>query len=348
LVRAGSRLAIAAIAALLTVTVAGGGPAHGQRGAQSAAATAQFDKGRALMKDKKYAEACVAFEHSQALDPQWGTLYNLATCYGLSGKLASAWAAYRELAQRDTNLSRRKDAGKKAQALDKRLPRLVIKAPGAPAGLAVTLDGNDVTGLVGTDSPIDLGEHKLHASAPGRTDLDTVATISEEGKAITVTIELAPSDVRPVPIAAHDPARTPRPVGRAEPASAAPATDVPQPSLRRTYGVIVAAGGGALVVTGLVFGRLAGSSWDDAKKLCGDDLMCDDSASLTRGNQLVSDARSQATVSTVLVIGGVAAIGAGAVLFLTAPHGETRASSAWRITPGAGPGALSLTLDGAF
>jgi Flp pilus assembly protein TadD len=77
------------------------------------------------MKEKNYPEACAAFERSQKLDPQWGTLYNLATCYAQSDRLASAWVAYRELAQRDTNPARRKDAAQKAKDLEKRLPRLL-------------------------------------------------------------------------------------------------------------------------------------------------------------------------------------------------------------------------------
>jgi hypothetical protein len=372
-VKAGSdalRRSVARLAMIGALGVVGAlaGPAVAQPSGQAAAATAQFDQGRALLKQKQYAEACLAFEHSQKLDPQWGTLYNLAGCYVLSGKLASAWATYRELEQRDTNLARRKDAGKRARGLDKRLPRLIVRVPDAPSGLAVTLDGVDITGLVGADSPIDLGAHQLHASAPRHQDFDTTATISTEGKTTTVAIVLAPE---PRPAVARgraaprsDPASRPGPgKDAAAPARTAAPDDPgdargsrgsveavePTPaSRRRTYGVIVAAAGGALVVTGLVFGRMADGKWSDAKALCGSDLTCDNPGDLAAGNRLVADARTRATLSTVFVIGGAAAIAAGAVVVITAPHGSPASTTALRISPAAGSDGVSLTIAGRF
>lgn len=339
--RAGSRFLILCIALA-------SGSAHAQPSTQAAAATAQFDKGRALIKEKKWPEACAAFEQSQKLDPQNGTLFNLAGCYTHIGKLASAWAAYKELAQVDTNDKRKKQSMKEALSLEKRLPKLVLKA-GAPApGLVVTLDGADVTGLLGSDSPIDLGTHQVHASAPKLKDFDQTVTISDEGKTVTVVVELATTTPK------HEP--TPPPVvtqpKQPEPVPTKPIEPEPEPhaeqprSHRKLYGIIVAAGGGALVATGLVFGQLANGKWADAKKLC-PNMTCGSDADLMKGNQLVSDARSQANISTGLVIGGAVAVGVGIVLIVTAPHAESQ-QSAWRITPSASPTAMGFTLDGRF
>jgi hypothetical protein len=358
------RLGIAVIAAVLALSTPAGAQSAAQ---QAAAATAQFDRGRALMKEKKYAEACAAFETSQKLDPQWGTLYNLASCYAKAGKLASAWAAHRELAQRDTNPTRRKDSARQARALDKRLPRLMLTAAAPPAGLAVALDGVDVTALIGTENPVDLGAHAIHATAPGRADLDTTATISDEGKTVTVAIELAPAE-RPRPVAGIPAAPRPAPEARVhgdEPsvrtpdraargsaigsATGSPAEPGAEPrSRRRVYGVLVAAGGGALIATGLVFGRLASSDWNEAKGRCGGGTTCDNPGDLAAGNRLVDRARSRAKLATGLAIGGAAAIGVGAYLLLTAPHGDAPASTALRVAPSAGPGSLSFTLEGRF
>jgi hypothetical protein len=362
------RLGIAAIAAVLALSTPAGAQSAAQ---QAAAATSQFDRGRSLMKEKKYAAACAAFETSQKLDPQWGTLYNLASCYAKAGKLASAWAAYRELAQRDTKPTRRKDSARQARALDQRLPRLMLTAAAPPAGLAVALDGADVTALIGTENPVDLGVHAIHATAPGRADLDTTATISDEGKTVTVAIELAPAE-RPRPVAATPAAPRPAPASRAqgdEPsvrtpdrapsgsatgpaigsASGSPAEPGAEPrSRRRMYGVLVAAGGGALVATGLVFGRLAGNDWNEARGRCGGGTTCDNPGDLAAGNRLVDRARSRANLATGLAIGGAAAIGVGAYLLLTAPHGDAPASTALRVAPSAGPGSMSFTLEGRF
>jgi tetratricopeptide repeat protein len=377
-------VALRVVAAVLVwSTVASAQPSE-----QAAAATAQFDLGRALMKQKNYTEACAAFERSQKLDPQWGTLYNLATCYAMSDRLASAWAAYRELAQRDTNPARRKESARQARELERRLPRLTLTVADAPPGLAVTLDGADVTALIGSESPVDLGRHVIRATAPGYADFERAKTVVDEGKRVQVAIELRragrprpepvsepPTEPRPAPGAADTAARgadtsgvaaraapEPSPAHR-EPAvapaaqpSSGPADGAPSPpperssrSTRRTYGIVAGAAGGALVATGLVFGKLASSKWNDAKALCGADLTCDSSGDLATGNQLVSDARLRANLSTALVIGGAAAIGLGAVLVVTAPRGNAPgAPAAVRLLPSATPSAVSLTLEGRF
>jgi serine/threonine-protein kinase len=366
---------------------AGAGRAQGQGTEAVAAATAQFDLGRALMKEKNYPEACAAFERSQKLDPQWGTLYNLATCYAQSDRLASAWAAYRELAQRDTNPARRKDSAQKAKDLEKRLPRLLITAPVAP-GLVVTLDGADVTALVGTENPVDLGRHAIHAAAPGYADFDRARTIVDEGKQVRVVVELRVAQrgqaarpdrgadkgaVEPAPRPAGPPT-APAPAPPASPTreAAPPTTSEARPTTggardaatsatsatsstspgapgaqRRLYGALAAAGGGALILTGLVFGQLASSKWSDAKAACGGDATCDTPGQLAMGNQLASEARSRANAATALVIVGLAAAGAGAALFFTAPR-DAAPATALRLVPVAASGGLAVALGGRF
>ncbi len=339
--RAASSFAVIAAACAWLVAA---GSAQAQRPRTSAAATAQFDKGRALMKAKQYAQACAAFERSQALDAQWGTLYNLAGCYARSGKLASAWAAYRELAQRDTNPSRRKDARIKARALIERLPKLVIQAPDPPPGFTVTLDGTDVTAMVGADSPIDLGEHRLHASAPAHHDFDTIVSVDAERQVFSVAIELAP---QAVPVRAQ-PAPSPGGEPTTAPVRVAQASDAGRRARRRGYAMVVGGTGVVIAATGLVFGQLARGSWSDAKQLCGDDLVCDDDATLARSNQLAGQARLRADLATGLVIGGAAVVGLGVVLFVTARPAETRVAGSWRVTPTATADTVAITLGRRF
>jgi hypothetical protein len=319
-----------------------------------------YNRGRDLMKASRYQDAAAAFEVSQKLDPAWGTLYNLAQCYEHIGKLASAQAIYRDLARPDSfprgpsvplerDRAGRKDAGQRADALDKRVPKLRLTLAAPPPGVAVTLDGSDATRLIGSERPVDLGAHKIHASAPGHGDFETTATIADEAKTVSVAIELAASPPPRVVDAGDKPAvvddRGLAPGGSA----AQPAVQTPPSELvaaprspRKTYGVVVAAGGGVLVATGLVFGQLASGKWKDAQDAC-ENRICADAAALNAG--AVSEGRSRATASTVLVIGGAVAVAAGAVLYLTAPR--ARAMSAW-LTPRAGAGGLAVTLDGRF
>lgn len=329
-----------------------------------------YNRGRALMKAERYQDAAGAFEASQKLDPGWGTLYNLAQCYEHIGKLASAQAMYRELARLDSypraasvtaefDRARRKNASKRADALDKRMPRLRITIAGAaaaPAGLVVTLDGSDAVRLIGSDAPIDLGAHPIHASAPGHQAFDTTATISEEARTVAVVIELpelpepepARVDTSPAPTAPADTDTSAKPsVASGGGSGARPAREpgTPSRSSRRTYGLVVAAGGGVLVATGLVFGQLASSKWTEAEDQCPEHI-CQNAADLNAS--VVSEARTRATASTVLVIGGAAAIAAGVVLYVTAPRGVRAASTAWRVTPSAGRDRVSLVFDGRF
>src|ERR1051325_10878017 len=55
-----------------------------------------FKKGKRLLAQKKYAEACAAFEDSDRIDPEIGAKLNVAKCYEEWGKLATAWRWYTE------------------------------------------------------------------------------------------------------------------------------------------------------------------------------------------------------------------------------------------------------------
>lgn len=325
--------------------------ASAQPSSAGAGATAQFDKGRALMKEKKYADACTAFERSQKLEPQPGTLYNLALCYVEIGKLATAWASFRELAVKDPNPARRKASDKQASTLAKRMPKLVLRAPNAPTGLVVKMNGVDVSGVVGTDTPVDLGTHAIEATAPRFNRFTTTAKITQESKTVTVELALVPiGDSRPVdrvPVKPPvEPSRLPDPI---QPV-AGRQTDTPATprSTRRRNAAIVGVTGGALLVTGVVFGRLAAAKWDEAKDFCGDDLMCNNATELEAGNQLVSDARLRANISTGLVIGGVVTMGIASYLWLTAPRADARSPRALRITPSVEQERIGLVVDGRF
>src|SRR5262245_35009360 len=81
---------IAIIAMMVSLAgVAAGGPNQDK-------ADALFKKGKALLGQQKYAEACKAFEESHQLDPAIGTMLNLALCFEGWGKIAKAQRAYLE------------------------------------------------------------------------------------------------------------------------------------------------------------------------------------------------------------------------------------------------------------
>lgn len=123
-----------------------------------------------LVKQGKWAEACPFYEASYKADAQIGVLLHLADCHEHVGKLASAWIEYTdavEFAHRKGD-NREALAQQRADALKPKLAHLHLNPPAAPpAGLVVRRDNVDITVLVGTDMPIDPGDHELSASAPG-------------------------------------------------------------------------------------------------------------------------------------------------------------------------------------
>lgn len=311
-------------------------PAAPAAGTSSALAEQLFNEARELAKAEKWAEACPKFEASLRYDPVLGTRLNLATCYERIGRLASAWGLYREsieLARKAGDTRRVDYAQRQAAALEPRLPRLTISVPASPpAGFEVKRGDVAVEpGAFGVGLYVDPGAHSVTASAPGFETFTTSVTLVE-GKAETLAI----------PALVARPEAAPADDGKpAEPVDGEPAPR----SRTRSYAALgVGAAGVVAVGVGLVFGNQARSSDREARALCGDDLTCP-AADFDRGKQLVSDARSSATISTIAVIGGAAALAAGAILYITAPRArETTA----RIVPVTHDGGAGLAVVGAF
>jgi len=278
-----------------------------------------FNEARELAKANRWQEACPKFEASLKQDPTLGTRLNLATCYEHIGKIASAWGLYREsfeLARKAGDSKRRVYAQKQAALLEPRLPKLVITAPAKPpAGLALQRDGAPVSAVeFGIALYVDPGAHEVTASAPGFEAVTKQVTLVE-GKTETVVIpDLTPKpDIGPVPQQPNtDPSHQ--------------ADHIPPPSvspMRKYIGLGAGGAGVVMVGVGLLFGSQALSKNDEAKKLCGDNLACSP-ADFDKGKQLISDGRSKATLSTVFVVAGGAAMVAGAVVFVTAPRARAR------------------------
>jgi tetratricopeptide (TPR) repeat protein len=337
-----------AVAAGLMMLVAA--RADAQSSGASTLAEQLFAQGRELARENRWAEACPKFEASLKYDPVLGTRLNLAACYEHVGKLASAWSLYRQavdLASQAGDARRRDYARKQAAALEPRLPRLVITPPAdPPPGLLVTRDGTPIDpAALGVPLYVDPGPHEIAASAPGFVAVAQTVTVAE-ARAETVAL---PALQRPAPRAD----RPANPSINAAAASAAPAIPprdegpetVAPSSTRRRAGLWVGAGGVAVLGVGLVFGAKANSSYSDAKRLCGSDLRCD-AASYDRGRRSISDARSSATISTVLVAAGGVAIAAGAFVFLTAPSARDRVTA--RLVPLAHDHGGGLALTGGF
>jgi hypothetical protein len=311
------------------------GHASAQSGDSNVRASAEqlFDEARALVKEHRWAEACPKFEASLRADAAAGTRLNLANCYEHTGKLASAWGLYREAIETATSsgdIERRDFAQQRAAALEPRLPRLAVSVSRKPpVGFVVTRDGTKIdAGALGVALYVDPGSHDITASAPGFESATQTVTLVESKTETLVLAELKPLPASSV-LATEEHA-TPGPAGARS---------------RRAY--LALGGSAAGVVTlgvGLLYGAKARSAFSDVRVLC-PDLHCS-SENGGRAERLVSDARSNATRSTVLVIGGSAVLVTSAIVLLTAPRLQERSSG--RIVPVAHAHGAGLAVVGRF
>ncbi|MBX3127386.1 MAG: tetratricopeptide repeat protein [Polyangiaceae bacterium] len=309
------------------------------------AAEALFEQARTLMEAKRYDEACTKFEQSQRIDPAIGTLLYLADCYERSGRLASAWATFREGASvaRAAGQAERAAAGeKRAELLAARLSKLVIEVAASNrdiAGFVVTRRGASVDpGVFGVEVPVDPGPHEITARAPGYQDFTATVKVGESAARERVTIPPLERSAQP--------AAAPEPV--AAPAVVTPPVGPPPPADRgtrdgsgqRTAGLVVGGLGVVGVGVGAFFGLRAIGKNDDAKALCPRGNVCDE----PRGVDLTDDAKGAALVSNIAFGVGAAAVIGGAVLYLTAPSSPAGV----RLYPAVSTRAGGLSLGGRF
>ena len=308
-----------------------------------AAAEAAFRQGRDLMSKGEYQAACMAFRSSQQLDPQLGTQYNLGLCYEKAGMLASAWGELTELAARDTNAARKKDAGKRARALEPRLVKLLVVVRKAQAGLTLTRDGTDVTPLIGVATPVDPGTSVLEAKAPGFEPFTIETSLVGEGTTVTVEIPA----LTPLPEPPPDERKPPDETAELRlPPPPPPKKLDPDPGKgRRRLGLILGVTGVVALAGGGTFAVMAASANQDARDECGGDVGdCRGDVGVAQG--FVDTADSRATLATIGIGVGAAALAAGAVLYLTAPPKRSVVETA--LVPTAGPGHAGLSLVGHF
>ncbi|MBA2543143.1 MAG: hypothetical protein H0V17_26110 [Deltaproteobacteria bacterium] len=239
-----------AAVAILTLALAclPGKDAHAQR----AEAQDAFERGRKLMKDGDFKTACASFETSLKLEATVGTLYNLGLCHEKLGKLASAWAELKQVAETDSNKGRAADAAKRVAALEPRLTRMKIVISDPVPGLAVEREGIDVTAFVDQTVPVDPRVYKFKVTAPGQQPLLFEHALDREGETIDVQI---PAFSTPK----EEPPPTPAPSGRYPPVTALRPLAMPNGLYEVTASNIASTSDSAFEQTpidGLISGRI--------------------------------------------------------------------------------------------
>jgi hypothetical protein len=225
-------------------------PAGLRAAEDEAGARVLFSEARKLAAAGDYAAACPKFEDSYRLDPGIGTSFNLADCYEHSGRIASAWARFLDVAAATKaagQADRERVARARADALAPKLARMTLEVDAKAPGVSVIRDGIAVGAAAWRVAvPVDPGPHVIEASAPGRVAWKTTVAVKEGPDAVTVVVpDLAEA---PVVEAASSPALASSSVADLVAAPQAPRRRWSRPV------VILGAVGAAALLAGAAYG----------------------------------------------------------------------------------------------
>lgn len=295
--------------------------------ADAALAEALFNEARDLLRDKKYTAACPKFAESYRLDPALGALLNLASCHELEGRVATAWGEYRDAeaqALRTNDRKREKFAREHADALEPRLPKLVLTMNDPPEGLELSRDGATLgTASLGTALPVDPGERALSATAPGKKPWRKTF-VAREGQRYRFAIPALQD-------APHEEPKAP-PVESGAPAPAGSPKDTADDGGSRgrfLAGVIVGAVGVAGLAAGGVFVGLTASKKSAADDECVGTTPDGSRACVPEAFANVEAAKDFANAANIALGAGGALVIAGGILILTSGgSGPTKKESA--------------------
>lgn len=316
-----------ALALLVLPVAAHAAPTEGER---------LFREGRTAMQDKDYDTACTRFAESQRKEPAPGTSLNLGECEERRAHLIAARDAFTSAAAAFTTADKKGYASGRAEALDKRIPKVVLRVSGAPRGVVVRAGERVVE--PGVELRFDPGEIVFTVEAPASRTKKVPTTLKESP--VVIELDLGPLDVDG-PVAAG--ATKPKP----EPVLAGTPRDSSGSNGMRTLGWTLAGVGLASLVVGGITGVMTLDRASTVKEHCDAALACD-----PEGKSAASSGETLSLVSTITVIGGVVGMGAGGVLLLTnpsRPRGAARPSTSTATTTiGPGPGGLGLMLRRSF
>lgn len=268
------------------------------------------------MQDKNYDVACAKFAESQKKEPAPGTSLNLGECEERRNHLIAAATAFQIAASAYGAGEKQKYAASRAEAVDKRIPRLTIRASTPTPGLTVHV-GQDAM-PVDTEVKLDPGEVVVRAEAPGRKTKELRASL-KEGKSLEIDIGTLDQE--------GNDAGAPTP-----PTTTITVTTPPSNKANlKTIGLVMGGVGAASLIVGGVTGVLTLGHASTVEDHCTDELACDQ-----EGLDAAKSGDTLATISTITFIAGGAALVGGAVLFYLGSKKPSSSAPAVQVLPTAG------------
>jgi len=303
----------------------------GRADADDASAKALFDQGKTLFAEGKYGEACVKLEASFKQKELSGTRGLLGACYEKIGRLASAWAAFRDaavMAERQGNAERAQASREQAAELFPKLAyvtidaRAIVKVP----GVKVTIDGNEyASNALGDPIPIDAGQHLLEATALDHQPWKHTIDILDGEKQQTAISALVEDPTRRLALQKR--------------------VDDERRVARNRKRIALGLTGGGVVSLGVAttLAIMARSGWNRAKDLgCDDSGSCEDAA----GRREVDRAATRADLATYFGGAGLLLVGAGVFVYVTTP--KARSERELRVVPAIASRSAGVLLEGRF
>lgn len=219
-------------------------------------ADALFKKGKQLMADDHYVEACAAFDRSYEIEVSLATLLNRADCREKNDQLATAWKLFNEAEQRtramtDTPSKQMNSTARTRVAkLAARLSKLTIKVGERPESFTLELDGKQIDRTGWTDEPIDGGTYVLRAHARGMHEWTQKIVVDTGEDRQTIVVPQLEPDRPQVPVKPVEPVKQVDPPALLPSPSPAPPVETPHRSHTGAFafgGIAIGLGVGAVL-----------------------------------------------------------------------------------------------------
>ena len=324
----------------LTVLVVAGSIAAAQpKPGTTAKADQLFEEGRKALDEGRYAEACGKFEASLAEADALGTRLNLALCMEKRGRVYTAMVKFQDAAaraEREKQPQYAKVAQEHAEAMRPLVPYLTVQVTSPVPGQKVVIKRQNEADreVLGTEpiplDPTDLSRPEdriwIEASAAGYTTHKTEPfTVPEKAKQ-TITIPALSKG-------SSDGGSGPAAGGK---------------SRRKLYAYITAGAGVALMAGSGIWAYTMQQSVNDyCERTPTDCVDTGGGVEITQNDGIAAKQTRIKWHSSILFFTGVAAVGAGVFLYVTAPSGSER-RDATAIVPTVGPDGGGLSVIGKF
>jgi tetratricopeptide (TPR) repeat protein len=297
--------------------------------------------------DKRFDAALEKFQRVAGVKESASVRYRIASVLESLGRLREARDAFRALVAAKWTLPASEQeiadsSAERAHALDKKIPRLLIRLQdNPPPDARVTIDGAAVPAST-TVRPIELdpGEHLVQASAPTARSSETQVTLVD-GAEVAVTVVLPLLAVKPVK-GAGSPLPPPPPDA--------------SPRRNNTLAYVALGAGGVLLVTGTILLAERASDISKLERACPNGVCPKSNQSALQADH--DQAQLFGPLGATCLLLGLAGAGVGAYLlwFAPAPAASGAPSSGTsapglggvRIAPRAIWGGAALGLDASF